>query len=108
MTSAKFIEYRNAIDREYSAAVTKHPKFCDLLIDESKIAWAETEFRIKAKNSKQPYYADCILMEEVAEAFSAISVGENEHAKQELAQVCAVCIRIMDEIDKEGKTNEKN
>lgn len=25
MTSAKLIEYRNAIEREYSAAVTKHP-----------------------------------------------------------------------------------
>lgn len=102
MTSAKFIEYRNAIEREYSAAVTKHPKFCDKLIDESKVAWAETEMRIKAKNSKPPYYADCILMEEVAEAFAAISAGDKEHAKQELAQVCAVCLRIMDELDKEN------
>ena len=100
MTSAKFIEYRNAIEREYSAAVTKHPKFCDKLIDESKVAWCGTEMRIKAKNSKPPYYADCILMEEVAEAMSAISSGEKEHAKQELAQVCAVCLRIMDELDK--------
>lgn len=89
------------IIREHRNACKKHTKFCDALIDESKVAWAETELRIKAKNSKPPYYADCILMEEVADAFEAISAGDKEHAKQELAQVCAVCLRIMDELDKE-------
>ena len=108
MTSEQFIKIRNLIEKEFSHAVTKHPKFCDHFIDESRITWAEGEMRIKAKNSQPPEYADCVLMEQIAEAFSAYSHGDMEHALQEFAQCGAVVIRcmfyVMKMIDKNAKT----
>ncbi len=83
------------IIREHREACKKHPKFCDHFIDESRITWAEGEKRIKAKNSKPPEYADCVLMEEVAEAFNAYSQGKLEHSLQEFAQCGAVILRCM-------------
>ena len=101
MTSEQFIKIRNLIEKEFSHAVTKHPKFCDHFIDESARTWAEAEMRIKARNSRPPEYADCVLMEEVAEAFAAYQQGDKEHALQELAQCGAVILRIMETIEKE-------
>lgn len=101
MTNEKFIEYRNAIEREYSAAVTKHPKFCDALVPPC-FDFEEEEKRWKKWNDEHgTHYACDILREEMAEAMNAIDKGNKENAKQELAQVCAVCLRIMDELDKE-------
>ena len=80
---------------EHKAACRKHPKFCDHFIDESARTWAEAEMRIKGKNSQPPEYADCVLMEEVAEAFNAYSKGELDNALHEFAQVGAVAIRCM-------------
>jgi len=95
MTSEQFIKFREMIEREFSHAVTKHPKFCDQFIDESARTWAEAETRIKAHNSQPPECADCVLMEEVAEAFNAYSRGELDNALQEFAQVGAVVMRCM-------------
>lgn len=95
MNSKQFIEIRRLIENEFSHAVTKHPKFCDHFIDESTRTWAEAEMRIKARNSHPPEYADCVLMEEVAEAFSAYSKGDLDNALHEFAQVGAVAIRCM-------------
>ena len=107
MTSEQYIKIRNLIEKEFSHAVTKHPKFCDHFIDESRVSWAEGEMRIKAKNSQPPEYADCVLMEEIAEAFSAYSKGDMEHALQEFAQCGAVVMRcmfyVMEMIDKNAK-----
>ena len=103
MTSEQFIEIRRLIENEFSHAVTKHPKFCDHFIDESARTWAEAEMRIKAKNSQPPEYADCVLMEEVAEAFAAYQAGDKEHALQEFAQCGAVILRIMEKIDINAK-----
>lgn len=103
MSSEQFIKIRNLIEKEFSHAVTKHPKFCDALLDpESRISWAESESRIKARNAMTKEYADNVLMEEVSEACAAISAGDKEHAKQELAQVCAVAIRMMHVLDANG------
>ena len=95
MDSKQFIEIRHLIENEFSHAVTKHPKFCDHFIDESARTWAEAEMSIKARNSRPPEYADCVLMEEVAEAFSSYSKGELDNALHEFAQVGAVAIRCM-------------
>ena len=95
------------IKMEHKNACKKHPKFCDEFIDESRVSWAESEMRIKAKNSQPPEYADCVLMEEVAEAFAAYSQGNLEHALQEFAQVGAVSIRCMDYIMKKIDENAK-
>ena len=83
------------IHKELEKAIEKHPKFCDHFIDESARTWAEAEMRIKARNSQPPEYADCVLMEEVAEAFSSYSKGDLDNALHEFAQVGAVAIRCM-------------
>ena len=41
MAREQFIKIRNLIEKEFSHAVTKHPKFCDHFIDESARTWAE-------------------------------------------------------------------
>ena len=47
--------------------------------------------------------ADAFIAEqEMAEACAAISAGDKDHAKQELAQVCAVAIRMMHRLDVNG------
>ena len=93
-----------AIAHEYWAAKEKHHKFCDAIIDpSSRVSWAESEARIKLRNSREPYCADNILMEEVAEAFAAYQEGDKEHALQEFAQCGAVILRIMETIEKEIK-----
>ena len=107
MTSEQFIKIRNLIEKEFSHAVTKHPKFCDHFIDESARTWAEAEMRIKARNSQPPEYADCVLMEEVAEAFAAYSKGDFEHSLEEFAQCGAVVMScmfyVMEKIDINAK-----
>ena len=96
-----------AIAHEYCAAKEKHPKFCSAIIDpSSSVSWAESEARIKLRNSREPYCADNILMEEVAEAFAAYQQGDKEHALQEFAQCGAVILRIMEKIDKEKRKND--
>ena len=108
MTSEQFIEIRRLIENEFSHAVTQHPKFCDPFIDESARTWAEAEMSIKARNSRPPEYADCVLMEEVAEAFSSYSKGDLDNALHEFAQVGAVAIRCMFFVMDEKLKREKN
>lgn len=95
-----------AIAHEYWEAKEKHPKFCDAIIDpDSRVSWAESEFRTKARNMfTKDKYADNILMEEMSEAFAAYQQGDKEHALQELAQCGAVILRIMEKIDTNAKT----
>ena len=94
MTSEQFIKIRNLIEKEFSHAVTKHPKFCDLLVNKMS-NWDRLEHMQKVVNSEPPYYGENILLEEVAEAFNAYSQGKLEQSLQEFAQVGAVAIRCM-------------
>ena len=95
--------YLVAIKEELRKAEGKHPGFCEALLDpESRVSWADAESSIKRHNAKSKEYADNVLMEEMAEACAAISAGNKEHAKQELAQVCAVAIRMMYSLDVNG------
>jgi NTP pyrophosphatase (non-canonical NTP hydrolase) len=62
--------------------------------------------RLKARIAdfqRGPECADNILMEEIAEAFSAYEHGDKENALQEFAQCGAVILRIMETIEKEMK-----
>lgn len=89
---------------EHKSACRKHPDFASSIIDPSaRVSWAESEARIKLRNSRGPQCADNILMEEMAEAFAAYEHGDKEHALQELAQCGAVILRIMETITKEMK-----
>ena len=92
------------IQKELQKAIEKHPDFASSIIDpSSRVSWAESEARIKLRNSRGPQCADNILMEEVAEAMNAYQQGDKEHALQELAQCGAVILRIMETIEKEMK-----
>lgn len=87
---------------ELEAAKKKHPKFCDKLTDTRNVKWSDSEKAIKIRNNTRVYSAaDDIIMEELAEAFSAVEAGDLAHARQELAQCAAVCIRAMEYIEKE-------
>ena len=106
MTSEQFIKFREMIEREFSHAVTNHPKFCDLLVNNLS-NWNRLEHMQKVVNSEPPYYGENFLLEEVAEAFNAYSQGDMEQALQEFAQCGAVVIRcmfyVMEKIDKKEK-----
>ena len=93
---------------EHKAACRKHPKFCDMLVDK-QTDWNRLESIMKSRNDEYapPYYGENILLEEVAEAFSAYSKGDLEHALQEFAQCGAVVMRcmfyVMEKIDINAK-----
>ena len=107
MTSEQFIKFREMIEREFSHAVTKHPKFCDLLVNNLS-NWNRLEHMQKVVNSEPPYYGENILLEEVAEAFNAFSQGNLEESLHEFAQCGAVVMRcmfyVMEKMDKNAKT----
>lgn len=87
---------------ELAAAKAKHKKFCDKLTDTRNVKWSDSEKAIKIRNNTRAYSAaDDIIMEELAEAFSAVEAGDLAHARQELAQCAAVCVRAMEYIEKE-------
>jgi len=96
MNSKQFIEIRRLIENEFSHAVTKHPKFCDLFINK-QTDWARLERIIKRENDENtpPYYAENILLEEVAEAMNAYQQRRLDDCLTELAQVGAVAMRCM-------------
>lgn len=87
---------------ELEAAKKKHPFFASALVDPyAPIAWSADEEKIKQRNSHGPWYADNIILEEVAEAFAAVERGDLALAKKELAQCAAVCIRAMEMIEEQ-------
>ena len=92
----------NMISAEYNAAVKKHQKLCDQLIN-PKTDWSWLELMQKHVNdvSAPPYYGENILLEEIAEAFNAYQQGDKAHAMQELAQCGAVILRMMDYVQNE-------
>lgn len=106
MTSEQFIKFREMIEREFSHAVTKHPNFCDLLVNNLS-NWNRLEHMQKVVNSEPPFYGENILLEEVAEAFNAYSQGDMGHALQEFAQCGAVVMRcmfyVLEKIDEKEK-----
>jgi len=106
MTSEQFIKFREMIEREFSHAVTKHPKFCDLLVNNLS-NWDRLEHMQKVVNSEPPFYGENILLEEVAEAFNAYSQGNLEESLHEFAQCGAVVMRcmffVMEKIDEKEK-----
>lgn len=93
---------------ELAAAKKKHPHFCDQLVATNPpMTWSASEDAIKLHNATGPFSADCIIMEELAEAFAAAESGDLAHARQELAQCAAVCIRAMEYIEKEMENKTK-
>lgn len=96
MNSKQYIEIRRLIENEFSRAVTKHPKFADLFTNQ-QTDWARLERTMKRENDENapPYYAENILLEEVAEAMNAYQQRRLDDCLTELAQVGAVAMRCM-------------
>lgn len=96
VNSTEFIEFRDMIENEWAKACVKHPKFCDVLTKcESAETMDEMERKYKAVNSKGPFSAENLLLEELVEAMAAYLHGDMGHCLQELAQVGAVVYRMM-------------
>lgn len=108
MNSKQFIEILRLIENEFSKAVTKHPKFCDLLADK-QTDWNRLKSIMKSRNDEYapPYFGENILLEEVAEAFNAYSQGDLKNALHEFAQVGAVAMRCMDYVMEKMNENAK-
>ena len=83
---------------ELFLAEMKHPEFCTKFLDPS-FDWEEKEKIYKIMNSHSPYYADMILLEEVAEAMNAYQQGNKEHCLKELSQCGAVIFRMMEQVE---------
>ncbi len=90
------------VERELDAAKEKHPFFADKMFTDAN-RWSDVERDVKARNSRGPYSADNIILEELAEAMSAYSSGDFANAKKELAQCAAVCIRGMEFIEEKER-----
>ena len=81
---------------EHKVACRKHPKFADLFTNQ-QTDWARLERTMKRENDENapPYYAENILLEEVAEAMNAYQQRRLDDCLTELAQVGAVAMRCM-------------
>lgn len=102
MHTANINKFMGMVFNELEKAESKHPKFCDMLVDK-QTDWNRLEAIMKSRNDEYapPYYGENILLEEFAEAMNAYQQGDKEHALQELAQCGAVILRIMETIEKE-------
>lgn len=95
--------FLKAIYDELEKAEKKHPKFCDVVTENSLAQYIQFEKNIKEANSCAPYAADRILVEEINEAVVAFLQGDKEHCLQELAQCGAVILRMMEFVKNEKK-----
>ena len=90
---------------ELEAAKQKHPKFVDRF---SVFVPKHYDDKLSECRRKNAMYEPTgqlempdILQEEMWEAMSAYAHGDIAHARRELAQCAAVCVRAMEYIEKE-------
>ena len=95
---------------ELEAAKKKHPKFVDrftgyrgyaLSVESIEEDLESERERLAIAVNKNRTTFRRVLACEVAEAIAAYAHGDLAHAKQELAQCAAVCIRAMECVDDE-------
>lgn len=100
---------------ELEAAKKKHRKFIDRLLPDDEdwlmgesvkesLAGTRRWLRRIIREHVADFYT--VLEEEILEVAEAYEAGDLAHAKQELAQCAAVCIRGMEWIDEEMKERE--
>ena len=104
------------VSAELEAAKKKHPKFVDrftgyrgyaLSVESIEEDLESERERLAIAVNKNRTTFRRVLACEVAEAIAAYAHGDLAHARQELAQCAAVCIRAMEEVQKEmEKTNK--
>ena len=91
--------------REWRHATNKYPHFCDALLDyvtQTRAAKTLDAFRECRALEKRAGFnpANSILQCEMWEAFDAIAVEDWAGAYSELAQTAAVCVRMMEVVNK--------
>lgn len=90
---------------ELEAAKKKHPKFVDRFTRKTPLRADCDLDHARATLRYEDGWGTVSFAEvlgcEVAEAVSAYANGDLAHARQELAQCAAVCIRAMEHIEKE-------
>lgn len=94
---------------ELDNAKRKHPKFVDSLLPPARLwpaRWYDENLEIlrrRLSGATDGHRCELhhVLECEVYEAFAAYAHGELVHARQELAQCAAVCIRAMEYVEKE-------
>lgn len=90
---------------ELEAAKKKHPRFIDRMTCLSDVGadthldFARHSLDIEKKSGDVELRS--VLVCEFYEALQAYAHGDLAHARQELAQCAAVCVRAMEEIEKE-------
>ena len=100
------------VEAEYASAIRKHPHFIDFFTFITCATFApelnSRRARLKvAEKQKNVMFFD-VLECEVYEALDAYAHGNLAHARQELAQCAAVCIRGMEYIEAEMEKGGKN
>ena len=91
---------------ELAAAKIKHPRFIDRFARSESPQISDIRLRFeRGRYARQDAagnltFADVLLCE-LAEALSAHANGELHHARQELAQCAAVCVRAMEHVQTE-------
>ncbi len=97
-----------AIEKALEHAKEKHPHFCDEICNADTLEQSGETLKFKRRMLKRQVdggysSAVTILMCELAEAIEAYSHGDLAHCIEELAQVGAVNIRIMEFVEEQMK-----
>lgn len=95
-------EHLKLIKDSLVKARTKHPKFCDRIVENENLERAEMIEALLKKNNDNAteYSAENLLLEELAEMCTQALKGEKEKAKEECADCIAILVRTMEELDK--------
>lgn len=97
-------KHLDMVRTELSNAKKKHPHFVDainFLCPSLVITGLELKRNALVAEEKRKHVdVLCVLLCEFYEALEAVVNGDYEHARQELAQCAAVCIRAMEECEK--------
>lgn len=84
--------------KAYDRACEKHPQFCSGLLDTREVKWKDSETAIKRRCNSH-LTADNIVMEELAETFSAVEAGNYGQAIHEAYDTIAVMIRLIETLE---------
>ena len=105
------------VEAELENAKRKHPHFIDHMCRNQRYHDPKQSTEIDLKDRREVLAAmvcyenvdfECVLKCEVMEALHAYAHGELAHARQELAQCAAVCIRGMEYIEAEMEKGGKH
>jgi len=97
-----------AIEKALEHAKAKHPHFCDEICNAHTLGQSSETLKFQRRMLKRQVdggysSAATILICELAEAIEAYAHGDFAHCLEELAQVGAVNVRMMDAVEEKMK-----